>query len=526
MLSACSAEQERRPNILLIVTDDMGYTDLGAFGGHDIPTPNLDWLAMEGLRLTNFHASPSCAPTRAMLMSGTGNHEAGLGTQLEYPEYEDQEFYERYMPPRIAALPEVLQAAGYYTVMSGKWHLGRGDPHGRTLPGLRGFDRAFALLEGGDGHVHSVFDPPQYSEDGRQLDAPLADFYSSTLYVDKLIEKLAANSANRPFFAWLAPTAPHWPLHAPPGWLGKYRGKYDEGFDVLCQKRMQGARDAGVLPASVSTSVCPKEEMPWVEVDDGRKASYVRAMEVYAAMVEHLDLEIGNVIEYLDREGELDNTWIIYMNDNGPQGGSLGSRTVGNLKRRDVDNSLGNLGLAWSWANIGQGWADALSAPYRDSKASQFEGGIRVPAFAWHARAARRGETEAQLLTVMDVMPTVLELTGTPAPGDTFAGRDVQPMRGKSFASVLAAAGELVHPPDEAIALDSAGRSVVIKGDWKIVREIAGDWMLFNIAGDPGETTDLAGREPDKFGELVADYEQQASASNYIRRVPHPEEGP
>lgn len=520
LLSACSQAADERPNVLLIVTDDMGYTDLGAFGGDDIATPNLDHLAMQGLRLTSFHVAPSCAPTRAMLMSGTGNHEAGLGTQISYPEFEGQEFYERYLPARIAALPEVLQQAGYHTYMAGKWHLGRGDETDGTVPGRRGFEQSFALLQGGDGHVHTVFeDPVEYSENGTRLKTPPSDFYSTTLFADKLIEQIDSASDSKPFFALFAPTAPHWPLQAPPGWLDRYRGSYDAGFDELCLRRMQGALEAGVLPVNADTSACPKEEVPWEELGDERRETYLRVMEIYAAMAEHLDLQIGRLVTHLEESGKLDNTWVLFLNDNGPQGGGFNTRFQGRLTAETRDNSLENLGLAWSWANIGQGWADAISAPFRDGKASQFEGGIRVPAFAWHADANRAGDTEGQLLTVMDIMPTILELTGTPVPGDNFANRTVLPMRGKSFAAVLQGETSVVHTPEEAIALDSAGRGVVMKGDWKIVREIRGDWMLFNILEDPGEGTDLASMNPQKLAELVADFERQAKASNYIRRV-------
>lgn len=507
-----------RPNILLIVTDDMGYTDLGAFGGHDIATPNLDRRALEGLRLANFHASPSCAPTRAMLMSGTGNHEAGLGTQLDYEEFRGERNYERFLQPHIATLPEVLRASGYHTVMSGKWHIGAADESDATLPSNRGFVQAFALLQGGEGHVHTVYDPPQYSEDGSRLAEPLEDFYSTTLYVDKLIEKLEARGDGQPFFAWFAPTAPHWPLQAPPGWLERYRGKYDEGFDALCAERMRGARAAGVLPDAIDTTTCPKEEKAWEALDDETRRTYLRVMEVYAAMVEHLDLETARLIDYLDEADELDNTWILYMNDNGPQGGGFRARSTGTLNRQNRDDSLDNIGKAWSWTNIGKGWADAISAPYRDSKASHYEGGIRVPAFAWHRDVGRGGEVDLQLLTAMDIMPTVLELAGANAPEGTFAGREVHPMRGKSFVPVLSDEGAVVHPDTEAIALDSAGRSVVMKGDWKAVRELYGDWGLFNMTRDPGETRDVAASEPGKLAELVADFEKQARESNFIRR--------
>lgn len=523
-LSACNSADDgarsERPNVLVIVTDDMGYTDLGAFGGEDIATPNLDRLALDGLRLTNFHTAPSCAPARAMLMSGTGNHEAGLGTQIAYPEFEGRRNYERFLQPQVAVIPEVLSAAGYRTYMAGKWHLGSADSTDATLPANRGFEQTFALLQGGDGHMHTVFDvPAAYSENGKRLDELPPDYYSTTLFADKLIGQFdSGREDTRPFFAWFAPTAPHWPLQAPPGWLDRYSGRYDAGFDALCRSRMQGAMDAGVLPDVADISRCPKEGQAWEEIDDDTRQTYLRVMEIYAAMTEHMDHEVGRLLEYLQDSGALDNTWVIFLNDNGPQGGGFEVRTLGNLARSDIDNSPENLGRAWSWTNIGAGWADAISAPYRDGKASQYEGGIRVPAFAWHRNIARAGETEAQLLTAMDLMPTILELTEVPAPGAEFGGRKVLPMRGRSFASLLSGSDDPVHPADEATALDAAGLSVVLRGHWKMVRPRVGDWELYDLAADPGETQNTIESYPDIAAELAAAFEQQSEISNFIRR--------
>ncbi len=292
-----SAQQANdRPSFLLITTDDMGYTDLGAFGGRDIPTHNLDRLAREGVRFSNFHATPSCAPTRASLMTGTGNHEAGLGTQLKVEGLQGWG-YERFLQDRVATLPEVLQAGGYYTIMSGKWHLGAADPSGGNMPGDRGFDRDFALLQGADSHYSSVYlDRVEYSEDGERLADPPRDYFSTTLYVDKLIGFLRDHEgSDQPFFAWFAPTEPHWPLQYPPGFEDTYAGAYDAGFDVLCLQRMAAALEEGVIPANADTTSCNKTEKPWDELDEETRATYRRTMEVYAAMVDHLDRETGRL---------------------------------------------------------------------------------------------------------------------------------------------------------------------------------------------------------------------------------------
>lgn len=505
-----------RPNFLIIVTDDMGYTDLGAFGGDDIPTPNLDRLARSGIRLTNFHSAPSCAPTRAMLMSGTGNHEAGLGTQLANALFNGEYGYERFLQKRVATLPEVLQAGGYHTMMSGKWHINEGDPTGGTLPREHGFARDYTLLRGSDNH-YGTTPQARYSEDGIALrdNSPV---YSTIRYTNKLLGFLDDHAGSEePFFAVFAPTAPHWPLQYPPGWEDRFSGAFDAGFDALCEQRMLGARRENILPANAPTQSCNKESAAWNDLPVDERQAYAKTMEIYAAMAAHLDQEIGRILSYMDRRGLLDNTWVIYMNDNGPQGGELLARLTGGVREGTFDNSLENLGRSDSWASIGQGWADAISSPFRNTKGTQFEGGIRVPAFAWHRSAVTPGRIDDQFLTVMDIMPTVLDLAGVAPPTTTFNGREVLPLRGKSMAPLLASSNQSrIHPADEAIALDSAGFRMMVKGDWKIVQPPRGGWMLFNITEDPSESRELAVELPEQLATLVAEFDGFAAARNYI----------
>jgi len=522
-LQASQATSEKRPNFLIITTDDMGYTDLGAFGGADIPTPNLDSLAMQGIRLTNFHASISCAPTRSMLMSGTGNHEAGLGTQRS-SSFDGQPGYERHISDRVMTLPERLQSAGYHTYMAGKWHLGT--TPGETLPGDRGFERSFALLPGGFDHFKlrdgdelpstgNVLRVP-YTEDGALVEDLPDDFYSTNAYVEKMLGYLQESAASeQPFFAWFAPTAPHWPLQVHPDWIGKMRGSYDEGYDALCVARQQAALELGVLPDGADLSICPEIATPWDQLSDQDKALNSRVMELYAEMVIHLDTEFGKIMEYLEESGQLANTYIIYHNDNGPQGGEIFDHRSG-LSR--FNNDFDNLGQRDSWNNVGQGWADAQSAPFRQDKGSQFEGGTRVAAFITPPQTAISGRISKSLLTIMDISPTILDLAGVEQSLVNAEGDSVLSMRGKSFARILTDQNAVIHASDEAIALDLAGDSVVKMGDWKIVRAAdSEEWGLFNIAQDPSETNNLANAQPDKLAELVDRYEQHAEAIGILR---------
>ena len=297
----CNDKNAARPNILLIMTDDMGYTDLGAFGGADIPTPNLDTLAMRGLRLSNFQAAPTCAPSRAMLLSGSGNHEAGLGTS---PGIEGEYGSEGFIQDRVALLPEVLRAAGYHTFMSGKWHLGYMDDTDSTLPGAKGFEKNYSLLASGDSHFKSVYESRvEWSENGKRLAEPPADYYSTSIFTDKLIGYLnSVKQSDAPFFAWFAPSAPHMPLHSPPGWEKYKSGDYARGYDDLCEKRLQGALSTGVLGLNTAMQ-CFKTAVPWDELDAEEQAIQARTMEVYAAMVAHLDQEIGRLLAALEENG-------------------------------------------------------------------------------------------------------------------------------------------------------------------------------------------------------------------------------
>ncbi|MCL4147859.1 UNVERIFIED_CONTAM: hypothetical protein GTU68_007632 [Idotea baltica] len=490
----------------------MGYTDLGAFGGHDIPTPNLDSLAMQGIRLTNFHASISCAPTRSMLMSGTGNHEAGLGTQRASA-FDGLPGYERHISNRVLTLPERLQSAGYHTFMTGKWHLGK--EAGVNLPGDRGFEQSFAQIPGGFDHfklkegdelpsVGNTLRVP-YTEDGALIDELPDDYYSTNMFVEKMLGYLQESAEDdRPFFAWFAPTAPHWPLQVHPDWIGKMRGQYDEGYDALCFARQQAAQEMGILPEGADLTICPEIATPWGELSEQDKAINSRVMELYAEMVIHLDHEFGRILNYLKESGQLANTYIIYHNDNGPEATEIFDNRS---KLSRFNNALDNLGQRDSWVNVGQGWADAQSAPFRNNKGSQFEGGTRVPAFITPPDSTTSGRMSESLLTVMDIAPTVLDLAGV----EEVSTGTILPMRGKTFAKVLDDTSHIVHDANEPIALDMAGDSVLIMGDWKIVRpNNTTQWGLFNVAIDPSETTDLALDEPSKLDQLITLYEEHA----------------
>jgi arylsulfatase len=515
------SRRSKRPNFLLIVADDLGFSDLGAFGG-EIATPHLDALARRGLRLVDFHSAPACSPTRAMLMSGTDHHIAGIGTMAEAmgPMHEGKPGYEGYLNDRVVSLAELLRDGGYLTLMSGKWHLGLTR---ETSPWARGFTRSFTLLPGAANHYASSpdlgDDPIQpklrtiYMEDDRFIETLPADFYSSDGFTDKLLDYLdERQDLDQPFFAYLAYTAPHWPLQAPDELVAKYRGRYDAGPEALRQERLTRLRAMGLCPPDAVAHPIVAKSKAWEELSDAERRASARAMEVYAAMVERMDWNIGRVIERLRATGELDNTVVMFMSDNGAEGALLeaapnfGPRFM-DIVARYYNNSLDNIGKPDSFVWYGPRWAQAGTAPSRLYKMFTTEGGIRVVSFVTYPGFARQAGIGTAFATVMDVAPTVLELAGIAHPGTRYRGRTVAAMRGRSLLPYLDGRSDRAHAANEPTGWELFGRMAMRQGDWKVVRIPAPDgpgaWQLYNLAVDPGETDDLASRHPDRLATLL-----------------------
>jgi arylsulfatase len=376
--------QDSRPNILLIVADDLGYSDIGSFGG-EIATPTLDDLANEGLQLTNFHVLPSCSPTRSVLLSGMDNHRAGLGTmgELKTPEMEGHPGYAGYLNFEVAALPEVLKAGGYHTYMAGKWHLGSEE---ETSPHARGFEETFVLAPGGGSHWsdRKPLSPPQimvYRRNGKSIASLPDDFYSTKYYTDVLLQFISQNKKDgKPFFAYLSYTAPHDPLHAPKAYIDKYKGKYDEGWDVLRAKRLQRLKDLGIVNKDANPFPRLPSVKAWDQMSLEERREAARDMEVYAAMIDYMDEQIKRVFDYLKEIGEYENTLIVFFSDNGANGAprtAYPGQTEEFLS--SFDNSMDNRGLKNSFIEPGSGWAQVSMVPSRMFKAFTSEGGIKSP---------------------------------------------------------------------------------------------------------------------------------------------------
>ena len=511
-----------RPNFLLIVADDLGYADLGVFGG-EIGTPNLDALAASGYQLTNFHTAPTCSPTRAMLFSGTDNHLVGLGVMGEIkhnlpPEVQAQPGYEGYINNRVLTLPELLRDAGYRTYMAGKWHLGLEE---HASPFARGFEKTYALLEGGAGHLSNMNvvpfndrDHALYREDGELTGVP-KKFYSTEFYASKIVEYLNEDKhSDRPFMAYLSFTAPHWPLQAPSESIARYKGAYDEGYDVFFDRRLARQKELGLISARTTGHPLILEK-PWVELSEADRQREAKAMEIYAAMVNDLDTQVGRVIQALKDIGEYENTVIFFMSDNGAQNGSMSymERLPGynEFLARCCDNSMENMGAANSFVMYRSGWARVSGVPTRYFKSQTTEGGIRSPAILNYPASKEGAGRYDEFLSVMDVMPTFLALAGVDHP-QQFQGREILPMKGASMAAILDGQKSAIHPPEYTMGWQLNNHRALKKGNWKIVMTHPplgdGTWNLYDLSKDPFEHHDLSDAYPIKLEALIHEWDE------------------
>ncbi|HEX5786372.1 MAG TPA: arylsulfatase [Burkholderiaceae bacterium] len=516
-----AATAQRRPNILLILADDLGFSDIGAFGG-EIDTPNLDALAKEGLRLTDFHSAATCSPTRSMLLSGVDHHVAGIGSmaELTVPEQQGKPGYEGYLNERVVPFPTLLQQAGYRTYMAGKWHLGLTE---ERSPKARGFDRSFALLRGADDHVaqpwNTTLDPkqPYYREDGKLTTVP-ADFYSTNFYADKLVSYLQAASGDRqPFFAYLAFTAPHWPLQAPADVIAKYEERYRAGYEPIRQARIQKQKALGILPQDFQPATARSLWPAWRALNPAQQAQESKRMATYAAMVDLLDQNIGKVVQQLKASGQYDNTVIVFMSDNGAEGAHVGNR-FSTIPR---DNSLANVGKASSYVSYGPNWAQVSALPFNLFKGYSYEGGTTVPTIVRYPAHLGGGQVSAAPGHVTDIAPTLLGLAGASYPAQVH-GQPAPALQGRSLLPLLTGQQASIHPRFER-GWELFGRKAFRQGDWKIVYVEspvgAGRWQLFNLKNDRAEQRDLAPQHPDKLTELHAAYAVY-SHRNGVQEVP------
>lgn len=511
--------QDARPNIVLILIDDVGFSDLGAYGS-EIATPNIDALAARGALFSNFHASPICAPSRAMLMTGADSHLAGVGNLPESVplEHRGEPAYLGHLADDVVTVASRLQAAGYRTTMAGKWHLGHEEPH--MLPPAHGFDRSFALDASGADNWEKrpylpIYDDAPWFEDGEPADLP-EDFYSSKFIVDKTIEYLDEDKAgDRPFFSYLAFQANHIPVQAPREFVDKYIGVYDKGWHALRQSRFEGVVDRGLVPGNTALGPMPEGLKEWDALTGEEKEIRAMSMAVHAGMLEAMDHHVGRFVEHLKQTGDYDNTIFFVLSDNGPEPNDP-LATPGFAQwlwwvgySRDLDR----LGEKGTFAFIGPEFANANGAPGSFFKLYAGEGGVRVPFIV--AGEGVPAATRHGFSFITDIAPTILDLAGISAGGE-FKGEPVKEMTGRSLLPVLRGEAASPYSDEDAVGMEAAGNVALFRDGYKLMRNLPpyGDteWYLYNLADDPGETKDLKDAEPERFALMMREYESYAAS--------------
>ncbi|NQD57227.1 arylsulfatase [Pseudomonas sp. CM25] len=510
----------KQPNILLIVADDLGFSDLSALGS-EIQTPNLDKLLADGRLMLDFHAAPSCSPTRAMLMSGNDPHLAGLGMMSEarkrlFGDAQVRAGYEGVLGTSVATLAELLKDAGYRTYIAGKWHLGM---QPAQQPQNRGFDEAYVLLEGGAAQFKQTTMDAQpnygvtYRHNGEPIELP-DDFYSTTWYTERLIDLIdQGNASNKPFFAFAAYTAPHWPLQAPEEFLAQYRGRYDQGYEAIAHERLERQRKAGLVPADFPMQVQLEGVPSWASLSEEQKRHSARTMEVYAAMVAALDAQVGRLVKHLRETDQLDNTMILFMSDNGPENTT---RVDPDWIKANFDNRLENYGRRDSFLMVGPAWAQVSALPSRRYKMTTYQGGIRVPAFVYYPATVKAGRSK-EMASVRDIMPTLLQLAGAPMPGIKYRDRNIVPPQGTSALDYLQGKDTQIHARDEALGWEINGSASLRKGSMKLLWDATDGkpaWHLYDLDKDPGEHRDIASAHPEQVALMLRDWKAYAQRSN------------
>ena len=512
-----------RPNVVLILVDDMGFADLGCTGS-EIQTPNIDKLAKDGALLSSMYNCARCCPTRASLLTGLYPHKAGIGhmgTNLGTPAYQG------FLRKDAATIAEHLQASGYKTLMSGKWHVaGDFEPQDyarwrvgdadHPTPRQRGFDRFYGIL---DGAAH-FFSPHYLMEDDRRIEVPRDDFYFTDAITDKAIGMVEeAVGEDKPFFLYLAHTAPHWPLHAHPEDIARYDGVYAKGWDAIRTARHESLNGSGVLQSNWEISPRDVSVHPWEQEEHPDwEAS---KMATYAAMVDRVDQSVGTLVDALKRMDLFDDTLILFLSDNGGCAEFMAedgwARFYPDTTHDGRKITMGNVpglapGDAQTFQSYDKPWANVSNAPFRLFKHYVHEGGISTPLIAhWPHGFAARGEAHAPC-HVVDILPTILEVTGAQYLSE-LDGVQVQPCEGESFMDLLKGEEWIREQP---IFFEHEGNAAIRLNQFKLVRLQGHDWELYDMEADRTELNNLIGRNVSLERELTRQYQDWAQKSGVL----------
>jgi arylsulfatase A-like enzyme len=519
-----TSAQDTRPNILVVLFDDVGFTGFGAYGA-DAKTPNIDALARSGTLFSRYYTSPFCGPSRAMLLTGQDNHQTGIGTLVESvtPEQLELPAYSMLWDESQTTIASLLSEAGYRTYVTGKWGIGA---KGANLPDRFGFDRSYVMdSTGGSNYDHTHYLPgypevPWY-EGGEPVRLP-EDFYSSRNLVDQMIRYIDEGDADRPFFGFLALQAVHIPVQAPAEFIDNYDGIFDAGWDVMREQRWQRAMALGLVPPTTTLAPVHDDHRAWDDLSAQEKAEAARAMQVHAGMIEAADFHIGRLLDHLEELGKLENTIVVVTSDNGAEAGVIGLENAvfdlllsGIHRIEGLDTSPDNMGLPGSLTAIGPEWASVEASPFNLYKFYSSEGGLRVPLVMAGPGVNVTGVQDAPV-HVADLMPTLLDAAGVAYDAEALYGRSIQPL--------LSGASTETRGADESFGFEVSGNAALFRGNWKLVRTALprGDftWRLFDLSVDPGETTDRSADYPELFAEMRAEYEAYAAETGVLELGP------
>ena len=519
--AGAASRPAKRPNIVVMVADDWGFTDLGAFGG-EMATPHLDALAHAGVRFSNFHVAASCSPTRSMLLTGVDNHRNGVGNLREAmpTEHLGKPGYQGSLTPQVVTVASLLQDSGYRTYVAGKWNVGS-EPY--NLPNRRGFDKS--IVQGDTGsdnwepakqylpHLPQVY----WFEDGQIAKMP-AEFYSSQYFVDRTIGYIEADSRkDQPFFAYVGFQANHVPVQAPAELIAKYKGRYRAGWTALREQRLAKAIELGIVPPGTRLRTMSTTGN-WDTLPEKERLHMERQMEVYAAMAEAMDFHVGRLVDYLKKSGQYDNTHFVFLSDNGAEGSDYHEAQPWLVFNYKQDTET--LGAKGTYGIPGPGWASASASPLYTYKFWAGEGGIRTPMLMTGPGVRQANRVEGALTHVTDITPTLLDLAQVAPHRGSYRGAPVEPIVGRSLLPLLQGGATAVRGRGQVLGYELSGNAALFKDHLKLVRNIAplgdGQWHLYDLRADPGETQDLQGTLPEEFATMQSDFAAWSQANQVL----------
>ncbi len=523
-LFAADEKPKKKPNIILIMADDMGYSDIGCFGS-EILTPNIDALAANGLRFTQFYNSARCSPTRAALLTGLNPHQAGMGRLAEERigiTTVSQPGYLGYLNNNCVTIAEVLKTAGYSTYMSGKWHLGMRDES--KWPLQRGFDKFYGILAGATSYLAPVF-PRDLTLNNQQLPKPNDDnYYTTDAFTDFAIKTVKEHDAKKPFFLYLAFNAPHWPLQAKKEDIAMFMGKYKKGWDKIREERLAKQKKLGIFDASAKLSKRDANVRSWDSLSVNEQNDVAYRMSVYAAQVYRLDLNVGRLVAELKSKGELDNTFIVFLSDNGACAEPY--KELGGGEQEKINDAAMMGGISY-----GTGWANASNTPFRKFKSNLYEGGISTPLIAYWPKGLKSntGRITTTPGYLPDIMSTFLDVSGASYPTN-FKGQNIMPLQGKSLLPIFTQKTSTNKVVPRTLYWEQYGFKAIREGNMKAVFTVKnaydksgkGVWELFDLSVDRIEANDISKVNSELLKKLINKWNTWASQSQVF---PLPKEG-